>query len=592
MKIRLQAIILAVLGLLITLSVAFIILTQLNNTERVSHEMQAHQQALIQLNSYQVAAINQILLSVDLVRTGDITGDPIVSYRMSETGFSREVEYLKKLFDLEEELKPQLIQLQLSGKSLSNLCKYDLMEPLYSHKAVDEGIIENLIYDELPQLSRQVNFIENELNNIISRDLKNQRIQEKRFRQRYLPLVTLFLLLQSSCNIFLISRTLRYINRTRAFLGDLAEGKGRLDLTMSEKGRDEITELRKNFNRFMKNLNERQLSLKEISTEQVHSGKQLNAIAQENSSAYTQIGVSLTNVNDQTQSMSGQVEASYEEMNHISRALNKLSQLSGDLDERINFMSRQGETLQLSLASQNRAVDQQVQLTYKVKEESLNSLKTVEVLKDQIKEILRHSSDIFKAMVSIQDLADRTDVLAINASIEAAHSGKYGKGFTVVAHEMRNLSGQVRSNTENVSRLLKDLNKSLGLMSKEEKENQESITRLIDQNDRAENSVIELKDSNKRMEDIINNFFTELQTVRTASGEVNNETDQVRSSSDEITLLMDKLKNSYKTLSRESEEITQGLEQFARGSELLEKLSESNSSTAFHLEREIGKLGL
>jgi methyl-accepting chemotaxis protein len=591
MKIKVQAQIMAFLGLFTIISVGYLILTQINTTQKIALEMQDHQKALIQLNSYQVSAINLILLSVDLIRTGDISGERITPYRMSETRFSREVKTLENLYSLNKDLQPQIENLQRNGTQLSLLCKTELMEPLYSHQPIDKKMIDKLIYDELTILATQINQIKQFLNDSISHNLSEQETQDRIVRNVYLPSTIIILLLLQGTSLFIIFRNLRHINSTGKFLGKLANGESRLDLYIGEKGNDEITYLRKNFNHFIKNLGDRHHSLKKIAASQVNSGEKLSHISLEHSAATGQLEESLKNVNGQTHLMTSHVSSSLEEITNISQALNTLEQLSAHLDDRVSHIAGQGDILKKSLNSQRSAVEQQIKLTLQVKEESQHSQKTFELHRTQIKEILLGSTTIFEAMLSIEDLAEKTDVLAINASIEAAHSGQNGKGFSVVANEMRNLSGQVHNNTDKVTQLLNELDIKLNLMSDEEKNNQESIKRLIKQNERAENAIKDLTASNEKIDRIIGNFFTEIDSVQTKSSHVHKETALVRNSSLRINALMDNLNKAHEEMKRESEEITQGLKLFTHGTALLNNLSNNNRKNSSYLEEEIKKLG-
>ena len=591
MKIKSQTNLIGLLGIITVCIAGVLVFLQLQNGTDLSLKMQNHQKALVQLNNYQVSAITQILLSVDLVRTGDIRGDRIVQYRMSETRLSREVENLGNLSFLAPSLSEAIGDLQKAGSDLSALCKTKLMEPLYSRRPLESGIIEQLIYTELIQLNTQVNGIEDGLNDIIKADLAAQVSQRKKLNRYYMLPAGLLLILYILVSHLIISRSLKHINWTKKFLGDLAEGNTPLEASMAERGNDEISQLRRNFNRFMKNLSERHDSLKTIASSQVDLSGRLNSLALEHAAASLQLDTSLNNVSGRSKKMTAQAEASLKEIHSISRAMDNLENLARSLEQQIADMASQGEKIRSALITQEYAVDKQVNLTYQVKEESLNSKRILDLLKDQILEIISQSSTISGTIHSIEDLADQTDILAINASIESAHSGRHGRGFTVVAGEMRNLSGQVRLYAEDISALLKELNGKLNLMSEEEQENRDSFERLIGQNVIAESAVEDLKSSSKRMGRAIKDFFALVESAKDGSADVHSETEMVRNSGREIFELMEKMNSNQKKVQEETVEMTQAVTQLSQGSAMLEKLSGDNMDTAGNLEEEIRRLG-
>ena len=88
------------------------------------------------------------------------------------------------------------------------------------------------------------------------------------------------------------------------------------------------------------------------------------------------------------------------------------------------------------------------------------------LIKDQMESIgetvvrlSEHSQAIGNIIATVQDLADQSNLLAVNASIEAARAGDYGKGFAVVAHEIKTLADQSRQATEQVTSILQDTRK-------------------------------------------------------------------------------------------------------------------------------------
>ena len=591
MKIRIQSIILLFIGLVGITLTGYLTLYQLNRSYKITLEMRRHQDALVTLNDFQKAASDQILYGVDLIRTGDITGNRIVLYRMTETLFLREITNLDSLLGIQKDMDLLVVAIKRKGEKVAKMCKEEMMDPLYAHKPLKEGIIEKLIYQSLENLSNDANQLRNNLDNSIRDVLYRQEQQRKQFLSLYLPLAggilfTLYLILYQ-----LIHRSINSINKTKGLLEKLASGKSRLDVSLPEKGKDEISRLCRNFNSFMENLRSRHSAMTDVAETQVQSGESLNQVSQEYSSAVTQFNRSLLTVNSHTEDIAEKVESSAGEVSRIAGILDFLEQMSREQDERVGTMVKKGQKVFESLSFQESAIQQQVRLTGQVREEGLKNQQILELLKKQIGDILKQSVQISEAIQSIQDLADQTDVLAINASIEAAHAGIYGKGFAVVSNEMRNLSDQVRENTALVNIRLKELNEKLSLMADEEKENRESVHKLITQNKDAEEVIQNLETSMEGIQSVVGGFFMVLEEVRTGSSRVHEETERVRTSGYRINRLMEELKVKQKELILEWDEMNQGVEMLSRGTESLNDLSARNHQSAATLNQEIRLLG-
>jgi methyl-accepting chemotaxis protein len=92
--------------------------------------------------------------------------------------------------------------------------------------------------------------------------------------------------------------------------------------------------------------------------------------------------------------------------------------------------------------------------------EKMNLIKDqMESIGDAVVRLSEHSQQIGTIIASVQDIADQSNLLAVNASIEAARAGDQGKGFAVVAQEIKSLADQSKQATEQVRSILEDTKK-------------------------------------------------------------------------------------------------------------------------------------
>jgi PAS domain S-box-containing protein len=113
--------------------------------------------------------------------------------------------------------------------------------------------------------------------------------------------------------------------------------------------------------------------------------------------------------------------------------------------------------LQLSLVFQNgqKAVEETINGMERIREQMETIAQTVIRLSEQ-------SQSIGGIIASVTDIADQSNLLAVNAAIEAAKAGEHGKGFAVVAQEIKNLAGQSKLATAQVRNILNDVQKATG----------------------------------------------------------------------------------------------------------------------------------
>jgi methyl-accepting chemotaxis protein len=132
-------------------------------------------------------------------------------------------------------------------------------------------------------------------------------------------------------------------------------------------------------------------------------------------------------------------------------------------------------------------------------EESIRGMNTIKVHVDQIAENIVRLSEQSQAIGeingAINDIAEQSNLLAVNAAIEAARSGEEGKGFTVVAEEIRNLADQSKQATVKVQKILFDIQKSMNASVMAAEQGTKSVEAGIIQTNLSGQVIISLAES-------------------------------------------------------------------------------------------------
>ncbi len=171
-------------------------------------------------------------------------------------------------------------------------------------------------------------------------------------------------------------------------------------------------------------------------------------------------GLSLASSIAQLSSTTAQFAASTSETasaaNEITTTIEEIRQTANISSEKADQLSQFTEATALNSKKGKKAIDDVLEGMQHIKEE-------MDLLDDSIMKLSEQTQSIGDIISSVHDIADQSNLLSVNASIEAAKAGEMGKGFSVVAQEIKSLADQSKESTNHIKIILNDIQKAAGL---------------------------------------------------------------------------------------------------------------------------------
>ncbi|PCI27207.1 MAG: hypothetical protein COB67_09105 [SAR324 cluster bacterium] len=227
----------------------------------------------------------------------------------------------------------------------------------------------------------------------------------------------------------LIQRDLLHpIHSLISILKDIAHGDGDLTRRLPVVSKDEFGELAKLFNRFVENI---------------------SSLIGDSQKGADEISRLLTQQSVHTKEVDDKISKITKETHREEEYLEELSATSKELTVSIQEIEK-NSNLTAKVAMENKTV-------------TTNGLQSVHLVSDIMSEIITSSQEVHQIMTAMEDVSRQTNLLSLNAAIEAAKAGEYGKGFAVVAEEVRNLAQKTNQSTQKIQALINTSNEQLSV---------------------------------------------------------------------------------------------------------------------------------
>ncbi|HPZ73262.1 MAG TPA: methyl-accepting chemotaxis protein [Bacillota bacterium] len=389
-------------------------------------------------------------------------------------------------------------------------------------------------------------------------------------------------------------------------LEEIAAGGGDLTRRLDVKNNDEVGKLAAAFNNFLDTLSSLIGEVKQSADAVLEGIKQLSYATDQQAKTNEQIAMVIGQVAEGSQNQSADIHHAQQTINQLVSAINQVAtgiqNQAVQTDNVANLTKSMIDKLNETLVS----VDELTEKQRESKVLATNGLQVVNEFKDNMEKVhagitenaelavlLDEGSTQIGAIVKvINEVADQTNLLALNAAIEAARAGEHGRGFAVVADEVRTLSDRVRSSSNEIGEIVKKLTKTIEQTVHGQESGMELAqrgTELAAQAQKALAKIVRSATESGRMLEKIAHLNEELKTQSNEVEEATNNiitiaeqnsasTEQMAASSTEITDLIE-------SIAAVSEENAASSEEVAASAEELSATSEEVSAQAVSLNR-------
>lgn len=442
---------------------------------------------------------------------------------------------LKTLF--EHNILPAQLLSELNTLLSATRSWVSLYEPMIDQPELAARYYEN----NAAEFSRQFKIIRKQLK-IISNSIDEQqvrlkqRIEESIVTNERVVIVSMIVTLLTV--LITIWTTMRFIvhpiNRIEAAMADIAQGEGDLSRRLDVISRDELGSLAESFNEFVAKIQQTVTHVMGSSAKVKHAANGLKQAT--------------ANTTEFSQSQHRESEVVATAVNEMQATSHNVSQHANEAAQFSHQASSETENIHLTI---EQALDSISELSEQISQAS----EVVNLLNVDV-------SHIASVLDVIRDIADQTNLLALNAAIEAARAGEQGRGFAVVADEVRSLAGRTQQSTGEIQTMIERLQSgatsAVGAMQSSQTSSQKTIAIA----NSASQSLNVIRDSIEK----INQMNTEIAAAATqqsaVSEEINQNIQQIASNNREMVQMLNHADELCGQLGAESDELNRQVDEF------------------------------
>lgn len=337
-------------------------------------------------------------------------------------------------------------------------------------------------------------------------------------------------------------------------MSELADGNLQHEL-LPVTHRDEIGQLMLSANNMNDKLRQTISSIHTVSETVAASSEELAQSANEVQSGTEQITVTMQELASGTETQASTAGDLAETMTSFQRSIHETTQEGIELKAHSNLvqeLTTTGKGLMVQSTQQMTAINEIV----------LDSVKKVEGLNVQ-------SAEISKLVSVIDDISNQTNLLALNAAIEAARAGEHGKGFAVVADEVRKLAEEVQYSVTDISTIVNRIQGETGNVTTALQSGYEEVKRGTVQLNQTNETFEQISEAVEEMILNINTISSNLNKVAQNSESINVSIDEMASISQESAAGVEQTTATVEETAATMEEISRGANHLANMAEEL-----------------------
>ena len=379
------------------------------------------------------------------------------------------------------------------------------------------------------------------------------------------------------------------IKKTIIMLKNIVEGEGDLTKRLKTESKDEIGDLVYYFNSFTESLEKTVYRIRDSFDKTLFVKNELASNTEETVASVNEMSANINSTADQVRGLSDSVEkSSYsvktieENIKNMIARIKKQSEILTDTAAGINEFISSVKNISELTARKKESTQLLVDTAFDGGQKLSDSTKIIFQIEDNI-------SHIREILNIIDNISDQTNLLSMNAAIEAAHAGDAGKGFAVVSGEIRKLASTSDKNSKEISSILAGIIEGINTASVLSEKTNSAFSKINLEVQEVSASFEEISNTMNEMNTGSSRILETLEELSSVSDEVLLSTDAMEKSSEDLISQISQVENVSESVLNAMNEISIGTSEINKAMVNVTNMNNDLKNTCNTLEEEVCK---